>query len=224
MGQLGDGTLVNINYPVQIGTDTNWKTIGASHLHGAGIKTDGTLWGWGHNFYGELGDGTLIDRHTPTQIGTDHDWGHTLAIKTNGTLLSWGYHADGGLGIGVGPFSNINVPTQVTVGTHWKYVGTGDYHSLMIRDDGTLWTCGWNYYGQIGDGSHVDKDVPTQIGTATDWAFVDGGFGHSIALKSDGSLYAWGENSYGALGDGTSNSNRNFYQEQPPAYRKSHNF
>ena len=39
---------------------------GASHT--VAVKTDGTLWAWGYNYYGQLGDGTAW-RETPIQIG-----------------------------------------------------------------------------------------------------------------------------------------------------------
>ena len=53
------------------------------------IKTDGTLWAWGRNYWGELGDGSMVDRTTPVQIGTGFKFAavgmsHTLAIKTDG--------------------------------------------------------------------------------------------------------------------------------------------
>lgn len=73
--------------------------------------------------------------------------------------------------------------------------------NLGIQHDGTLWTWGQNNFGQLGDGSTIDRSVPTQIGTDTDWAFVAAGINSSYALKQDGSLWCWGDNSEGQLSD-----------------------
>ena len=42
-------------------------------------------------------------------------------------------------------------------------VSAGFYHSLILKTDGTLLACGYNYYGQLGDGTEVDKYTPTLI-------------------------------------------------------------
>ena len=69
-GQLGEGTLDSKSSPVQtVAGGTNWNDVTSSGSHGIGIKTDGTLWAWGYNFYGNLGDGTTTLKSSPVQIG-----------------------------------------------------------------------------------------------------------------------------------------------------------
>ena len=46
LGTLGNNTMVDSNVPIQIGTDTNWKTLEVGQAHIIALKTDGTLWGW----------------------------------------------------------------------------------------------------------------------------------------------------------------------------------
>jgi alpha-tubulin suppressor-like RCC1 family protein len=41
-------------------------------------------------------------------------------------------------------------------------------HSLALKTDGTLWGWGFNFDGELGDGTSNSKSTPTQIGTATD--------------------------------------------------------
>ena len=51
-GQLGIGDTTSRSSPVQIGTNTNWRSISCGSAHSFGIKTDGSLWGWGKNSSG----------------------------------------------------------------------------------------------------------------------------------------------------------------------------
>ena len=57
-GQLGDGTTTAKSSPIQtISGGTNWKQVFCGDVETTvAIKTDGTLWGWGGNYYGGLGD------------------------------------------------------------------------------------------------------------------------------------------------------------------------
>jgi YVTN family beta-propeller protein len=91
-----------------------------------------------------------------------------------------------------------------TCGT-FTTIKAGWHHTLAIKQDGRLWTWGYNSDGQLGDGTITDRPSPVPIGTATDWVSVSGGQYHSLALKSNGTLWAWGANVQGQLGNGTTN-------------------
>jgi alpha-tubulin suppressor-like RCC1 family protein len=88
-GQLGDGTTVDKRSPVQVKGLTNVIAITAQGADDAAarsfgcayaLRSDGTVWAWGENWYGQVGDGTTKDRHTPVQVknlmvlqDVDHD-------------------------------------------------------------------------------------------------------------------------------------------------------
>jgi alpha-tubulin suppressor-like RCC1 family protein len=89
----------------------------------------------------------------------------------------------------------------------WKVIDTGLNHTVAIKTDGSLWTWGYNLYGQLGDGTGTQRNIPTRIGTGNDWSKVAAGSDHTVAIKTDGSLWAWGHNNFGQLGDGTNSNN-----------------
>ena len=81
-------------------------------------------------------------------------------------------------------------------------MGVSNY-TVIINKNNELWAWGYNNYGQLGDGTTINKTTPTRIGTDTNWKQVACGYYHTVAIKNDGSLWAWGYNYHGQLGDGT---------------------
>ena len=73
-GQLGDNTDINRYTPVQVkgvngeGYLTDITQISADGANTCALKTDGTVYCWGDNYYGQLGDNTTTERHTPVQV------------------------------------------------------------------------------------------------------------------------------------------------------------
>ena len=86
--------------------------------------------------------------------------------------------------------------------TNVKAISAGYYHTLAIKDDGTLWAWGNNEYGQLGNGTTTNSLVAVQIGTANNWKAVSAGESHTVAVKQDDTVWAWGYNDFGQLGDG----------------------
>lgn len=81
-------------------------------------------------------------------------------------------------------------------------LAVGAFHSLGIRDDGSLWAWGRNDKGQLGDNSTINRSTPVPIGSVKTWVAVAVGDGFSLALRSDNTLWAWGDRTYGQVGDG----------------------
>ena len=73
-GRLGNGNIISISSPVQIGSLTNWKQVSSGQSETAALKTDGTLWTWGNNNSGQLGDGTILSKSSPIQVGALTNW------------------------------------------------------------------------------------------------------------------------------------------------------
>jgi alpha-tubulin suppressor-like RCC1 family protein len=82
-----------------------------------------------------------------------------------------------------------------------KTISAGGGHTLILKTDASLFACGLNNSGQLGDSTGIDQHKPKFImGQVQN---VAAGFVHSLILKMDGTLLACGDNSYGQLGDGT---------------------
>ena len=216
--ELGNNTTVSHYTPQQIGTGTDWNSVQALLHASIGLKTNGTLWGWGSNGSGAIGQSIGISGSgVPLQIGTDNNWSaiatggaslHTLALKNDGRLYVFGGAWSSGVGaLGLGPvITFISTPTQIGTDSNWSKISAHFNTSFAIKANGTLWGWGQNNYGQLGDGTNVDKSYPVQIGSDTDWASVSAGHFHTIGKKTNGDTYVWGMNTYGQLGLANTNN------------------
>jgi alpha-tubulin suppressor-like RCC1 family protein len=213
--QLGDGTTTDRSTPVNVsGLFTGVVEVEGGGYHSLALKSDGTVWAWGDNLYGQLGDGTNAERKTPVKVSgltdvvdVDAGFEHNLAVKSDGTVWAWGGNLKGQLGDGTYTESN-NTPVKVGDLTDVVAVSGSWYHSLALKSDGTVWAWGDNVYGQLGDGTDLDRNTPVEVSGLTGVADVEAGGYRSLALKSDGTVWAWGNNWRGQLGDGT-NTDRN---------------
>jgi hypothetical protein len=97
-------------------------------------------------------------------------------------------------------------PVRIGTNNDWSSISAGDYHSLALKTDGTLWAWGYNHDGELGNGTTNDEWSPVQISSDT-WKAVSAGSLHNMAVKNDGTLWGWGANQAGQIGDGT-NINR----------------
>lgn len=153
-----------------------WITAASGIAHGIGIKSDGTMWGWGENGCGNVGDNTTISRSSPVQVvGSFTDWcaasageNTSAGIRTNGTIWAWGRNFYGRIGDGTNtPRSS---PVQVAGGfTNWCHVNVSyGGPTTAIKTDGTVW-----YWGD--DWTSNNQFSPVQLPGATNavWSGSD---------------------------------------------------
>ncbi len=215
-GALGDNTTTQRNSPVQtVAFGTNWKQVFCGNFQMAAVKTDGTLWAWGYNYYGQLGDNSTANKSSPVQtIAFGNNWKnistfncpsalHVACIKTDGTLWMWGANTNGQLGDNTVTKRSSPVQT-IAGGTNWKQVSVGIDHTAAIKTDGTLWTWGSNTNGCLGDNTTTQRNSPVQTITfGKNWKQVCTGSTFTAAVKTDGTLWTWGLGTSGQLGDNT---------------------
>lgn len=179
IGQLGNGNSLtsNVLIPTQIGTDTNWDTVSAGKDNVLARKTDGTLWSWGSNNSGKLGIGNTTYKTSPVQVGSLNTWlkiatgnDHCGAIKNDGTLWIWGRNYDGALGCGYdsNTVSQITSPYNIGNLTDWKDIFFGGFNSSSIKNNGTIFVWGSNFYNQIGFSlSNTEQIIPISLACPT---------------------------------------------------------
>ena len=92
-------------------------------------------------------------------------------------------------------------------------IAAGLDHTVVLKSDGTVWTFGYNWDGQLGDGTTTSfKSAPVQVKELTGVTAIAAGYSHTVALKSDGTVWTFGRNDSGQLGDGTTTSKRTLVQ------------
>lgn len=191
--------------------EVEFKTtaVSAGYDHTLAVNNDGTVWAWGNNEYNKLGDGSSINRYTPVKVKNLSDvkavsagYRHSMALKNDGTVWTWGYNGSGQLGNG-DRYGDVSIPTQVVDLTDVVAIAAGRDHSIALKSDGTVWTWGYNYYAQLGDGTKIDRIRPIQVQNLTDVKEIAAAYYHSIVLKKDGTVWSWGYNPNGQLGNGT---------------------
>lgn len=83
-------------------------------------------------------------------------------------------------------------------------MAAGGYaHSCARLTDGTVRCWGFNFYGELGDGTLTTRSNPVAVSGLSGVAEVAAGHRHTCARLTDGTVRCWGRNNTGQLGDGT---------------------
>ncbi|MFW5891010.1 MAG: RCC1 domain-containing protein, partial [bacterium] len=177
VGSLGVGNVsINSSSPTLIGSNIDFDYIENSSATSYGTTLNGNLYGWGRNERGDLGLGysgyinnfdKQINLIVPS-INNNKRGILRFFIKYDGTLWARGDNNYGQLGIP--EIENaIYSPIQVGTDTDWFLANGGLYHSIALKNNGTLWVWGYNNNGQLGLGDTSDRSSPVQLGTDNNW-------------------------------------------------------
>ena len=58
--------------------------------------------------------------------------------------------------------TSVTTPTRILTGGAAQ-VAAGENHSLILKDNGSLWAVGGNQYGELGTGDNVDRNDTVQV-------------------------------------------------------------
>lgn len=129
---------------------------------------------------------------------------HSVFLKNDGTVLTVGKNFYGQLGDGT--TTDTDVPVALTSLSGIMDISANNYgdFTLFLKNDSTVWACGYNNVGQLGDGTSANQTTPVQVSALAGIKAISAGESHSLFLKGDGTVWGVGANSqYGQLGDGT---------------------
>ena len=191
-GELGNGTTKSEPLPVRIGQDNDWKTIGAGDVLSTsfGLKSDGTVWGWGLDTI-EWSPHQHRSNLSPTRIDSGTNWisispagCSLLALKSDGTLWLRGMSVQ------------VTKPgyefVQIGRENDWEQTRAGYLAFFARKRDGSLWAWGSNGFRELGTGSRLSPPAPQRLPFAfAPWAFSSG-YRNTALLTRDGTLWTWG--------------------------------
>jgi alpha-tubulin suppressor-like RCC1 family protein len=177
------------------------------------LLTNGALYAWGLGAQGELGDGGRVNSFTRpvrvrfpqgvkiASIPVDVEpFDTAMAIDTKGNAWGWGHNGGGELCL-------RNRKTYLTpVKLPFSHVTTmaGASNHSLYDAGGTVYACGQNLDGSLGDGSMRNSTTPVKVArlNGTSVSELVAAFANGGALLSNGQYLDWGYNANGQLGDG----------------------
>jgi alpha-tubulin suppressor-like RCC1 family protein len=186
-GQLGDGNTTDSYTPVNVkGTSRNVIAVAVGGEHSCAVTNSGAVKCWGSDYYGELGDGSTHQRVKPVPVSglskgvvqISAGGYHTCAVTKAGAARCWGYNGYGQLGLGTksGPDDCNGSPCSTTPGQVkglsrgiWaisagtNFEGDSQDHTCALTKSGTVKCWGYNFYGQVGDGTQHDRSKPVRV-------------------------------------------------------------
>jgi alpha-tubulin suppressor-like RCC1 family protein len=237
---LGDGTTINRHSPVKIMDDA--VTVSAGTFFTWVIKSDGSAWIFGYSGGHAIPQNSPLRANrghrnadeVDNAIAVSNGRDNTFIILNDNSLWSWNIHRHD-----VRPFDDGQItwlddclcfyddppegymhefpPRFIKIMENTIVVSAGNFHTMVVTDDGDLWAWGRNEEGQLGNGTFTAWDNEEGEIPPSNWVpqaisepiqimdnviSVSAGSRHTLAIREDGSLWSWGNNEYGQLGNG----------------------
>ncbi len=231
-GELGQGAPSDGPHPVPakvaITSDVVDVAAGRAYASTCATKKDGTIWCWGQNVRGILGHTGGGDiscpiaapsspcNATPSPVANFSTFTSsqvsrvTCAKLTSLDFYCWGYNGYGQLGLGIIDAVDHAVPALVTT-LKATMISTGSNHTCALDADGVAWCWGYNFWGQVGDGTIRSTTAceggpqycvshAVRVVNVPKLASVAAGSELTVGLGVDGTVWAWGANPDGRTG------------------------
>ena len=200
------------------------KKVVASAANTAAVDDEGNLYTAGDYLRGQLArtldfyvdeDSVLTKVSTSAKtidvaLGVDH----IVVLDENGEVWTAGCNQYGALGIdeNAGKYwygTQIETLRKVTVGdgsVKIRAVAAGQYHTILIDENGGVWTAGYNSDGQLGRSENVNSGTPNTVFKKAEGLDnvkiigASGGTAHTVLLDESGNVWTAGNNLHGQLG------------------------
>lgn len=205
LGEIGlarYGSTQYCNTPEKLMDDVSAVSLGLYHI--LVLKNDGSVWSWGTNEGGELGDGKTTNYRTQAykvmdgavEIYAGNQ--SSCAVKNDGSLWVWGSNINCQMGIGTQNTDYVVQDTDYVVKPrklmdNVKMARIEDCCGAALKNDGTLWTWGFNGVGTCGTGSENQRFVASPVKILENVVDFCITYDEAFALLNDGSIWGWGD-------------------------------
>lgn len=202
----------------------NVTQVSATDSFAVFLKQDGTVWTMGKNEKGQLGYGGTQDLRYPIKVNVSgiakvaagKDF--ALALGRDGTLYGWGNNSSWQLGLSnevteppkdpeddpvvVGYVRDQDTLTPKVITTNVKDIAAGEAHSLILKNDNILWSCGDNSLGQLGRSLTISATDNCDLLSIImrDVTRISAGRNHNVITSKNDVQLTWGSNMQGQLG------------------------
>lgn len=206
--QLATGATQSFNGASELVTSTARAGTALSAAGGEyeslALSPRGNVWQWGQTPSGNVTSPAQIVG-LPSAVAVAEGNNNSLALSGGGGVWGWGSNTYGQLCNGTTASSNTPTASVGAGSANISGISSGSYHSLILSVTGTVYACGENNFGQLGDGTTTNSPTPVAVDfpNGTVITQVAGGGYDSLALDSTGKVWAWGYNAQGQLGNGT---------------------
>ena len=197
-GQLGVGGVnTNLSAPsstsIDLGVGRTAVAVSAGWSHTCAILDNNDLKCWGGDANGQLGDGeTSTGRSTPPSTAIDFGTGQNVALSERDL------DGDG---------TYMIFQTRLNLDYRERSISSGNPHTCVILDNGSVSCWGRNDEGQLGNGGTTSSSTPTltsSLGVGRTAVEISSGGYSSCAILDNGSVACWGSGFGGKLGNGGS--------------------
>ena len=210
-GETGSGDFSASRVPVPVADlASGVSAITAGLLHTCARLASGGIVCWGIGDMGELGHGRLEPYDFPapvlglvaaTQVATT--FSSSCALSAQGSVWCWGANSLGQLGDGTNR-QRLSPVQTLDLGDTATDLQAGGGHVCVLTAGGAVKCWGSNDYGEIGDGTQIDRSAPTLVsGLGGGVLAIAVGGDHTCALTVAHAVLCWGLNNQGQVGDGT---------------------
>lgn len=209
-GYLGTGSTSNAKSFIR-SNDKDWKYASVSSYVTAAIDTDNKLWVCGNNRESNMGvsestsytSKSFVDTGLSNIRSMDISNTHMIAVDYSGNVYVCGKNTYGELLTGDTTarkmLANIGKPVCNGVELNIVDVRCGGSFTVLMDNNGYLYTCGLNKYGQLGNNTKTDSTAICRVMDSADatehtrkYKTISVGYSHVLAIDEDDYLWVWG--------------------------------
>lgn len=198
-------------------TALTFEQVAAGGVHTCGVATDTRGYCWGGNNSGAVGDRTTTQRQTPVLIvgglqfrqisAGSGNGGTTCGVTIAYKAYCWGANNYGQ--IGDGTTTTRLRPVPVAGGQLFRRIDSEFFHTCGVSyPDNKAYCWGYNFYGQLGDGTTTNRLKPAAVVGTLRFRLVSTGGVHTCGVTTNDRAFCWGWNRYGQIGDNTTTIRR----------------